>query len=61
MNWYVNLKGNDFELKCLSNYINTEEVCIELEDGERGQYILKSNEFFEFKKSYDVLKKQKKY
>lgn len=59
MNWYVRVKGNEFDLKCLSNYINNEEVCLELEDGNKSQYILKSDKFRELNEDYDVFKKAK--
>ncbi|MGX6444259.1 hypothetical protein ACWM35_13715 [Neobacillus sp. K501] len=60
MEWYVRLKGKDFELQCLSEIFNTEEVSIEWEkDKEQPQYILKSNQFLEYKKPIEVLNKGK--
>jgi hypothetical protein len=59
MDWYVRVKGRDFELNRLAKIFKSEEACLEVEGGSVNQFILRSNAFFELTKSHEVLKKAK--
>ncbi|MEH7441124.1 hypothetical protein V7201_02205 [Bacillus sp. JJ1122] len=57
--WFARINGQEYELKRLSEVFNSLEACVQLEDDDDNQYILKSIHFTDCKNSTEVLNKAK--